>query len=210
MAKAYSPVISHMTLRKALGLLGFLLPFILLIGALILEEDNIFQSSVSHYYYTGMRDVFVAIVASFGLFLYTYRGEDPKDDLLTNIAGVCAILVALLPTNKDGNCQLISCYIHFAAATLFFIILAYISYFIFTLSNKPIAERTIQKRQRNIVYKICGLVIASCILLLAIYFAFFQDSGKLPFNTVFWFESFSLLAFGISWLTKGEAIFGDK
>ena len=37
----------------------------------------------------------------------------------------------------------------------------------------------------------------------------FMDISKTN-QITFWFETLALLAFGISWLTKGEALFGDK
>ncbi len=217
-----SHLISHMTLRKLLGFLGVFMPLILILGVVVLkaifeigphESDKAFQPSISHYYHTIMRNGFVAIVAAFGFFLFTYRGYDEaqwwkRDSLFTNAAGVCALLVAFFPTNNYGECTVIFCYIHFIAATLFFIILAYISYFLFTLSNKPPSQRTERKRDRNKVYRTCGAVMAGCILILAAYFCFFENSW--PVNTIFIFESIALLAFGISWLTKGEAILGDR
>ena len=203
-------LISYMTLRKLLGLLGIVLPFVLLAGAYLLDELNIIQPSISHYYHTVMRDVLVIVVASFGLFLFTYKGEAKIDGVLSNIAGICAVCVALFPTNELGSCQELTCYIHFIAAMSFFIILAYMSYFIFTLSNNEVKFQTPQKRKRNVVYKICSSVMFFCILILAAYFLVFKKSNAWPESTVFIFEAIALIAFGISWLTKGEAIFGDK
>lgn len=206
-------MMSHMTLRKLLGFLGFLLPVILIAGMVFKNEAPIIQPSISDYYHTGMRDVFVIVVASFGLFLFTYKGYKAKsfwtnDSLFTNAAGVFAILVALCPTNATPTCEVYTCYVHFTAATLFFTILAYISYFIFTLSNKPPAERTPQKRIRNRVFRICGITMALCIVALILYFAFFKQVW--PGVTVFIFETVALWAFGFSWLTKGEAIWADS
>ena len=215
-------LISHMTLRKLLGFLGVFMPVILVLGVVVLkaafeigphEDDEVFQPSISHYYHTIMRNAFVAIVAAFGFFLFTYRGYPDKrwwkrDRIFTNAAGACALLVACFPTNNTGECVILFCYIHFIAATLFFIILAYISYFLFTLSDDPPSQRTHRKRDRNKVYRICGGVMVLCIVILAIYFLF--DLKGWPHNTVFIFEAIALIAFGISWLTKGEAILGDK
>ncbi|HLF65375.1 MAG TPA: hypothetical protein VI603_16535 [Saprospiraceae bacterium] len=217
-----SHLISHLTLRKLLGFLGVFMPLILILGVVALkalldigphENDKVFQPSISHYYHTIMRNAFVGIVSSFGFFLFTYRGYKSdvwwkRDNLFTNTAGICALLVAFFPTNKTGECEILFCYIHFISATLFFIILAYISYFLFTLSNKPPSQRTMRKQSRNKVYRTCGVVMALCIVILTIYFLFFEDSW--PVNTVFIFEAIALIAFGISWLTKGEAILGDR
>jgi hypothetical protein len=42
---------------------------------------------------------------------------------------------------------------------------------------------------------------------------FLPDSAVAYFEAykpVYWLETLAILAFGISWLTKGEAILGDK
>ena len=62
---------------------------------------------------------------------------------------------------------------------------------------------------RNKVYVACGVTILVCIALIA--------AGKLtlgePFEArtrfVFWLESVAVVAFGVSWLTKAEFVFGD-
>jgi hypothetical protein len=46
-----SLVISDLGLRKAVGIIGTALPFVLAFGKVLLEGPGI-QSSVSHYYYT--------------------------------------------------------------------------------------------------------------------------------------------------------------
>ena len=69
-----------------------------------------------------------------------------------------------------------------------------------------------RKLQRNKVYKACGYTMATCILLIAIYFLL-RDSmgtGIEACNPVYWLETIAVLAFGLSWLTKGEAILKDE
>ena len=78
-------VISYLILRKTLGILGLSFPFILAIGACILGGYGI-QSSVSSYYYTNMRDIFAGILFAIGLFLFSYRGYDLRDDLVGDLA----------------------------------------------------------------------------------------------------------------------------
>jgi len=215
-------LISHITLRKLLGTLGVLMPFILVFGVFFLKtlfnipghaDDQILQPSISHYYYTAMGDVFVAILASFGLFLFTYRGytsENPmkRDNLFTTAAGVCAIVVALFPATPVVSDHSVSGTIHLIAAAAFFVILAYISYFLFTLSDKTPKSMGDRKQSRNLIYRGCALVMLACLLILG--YCFIADPQDWPPNTVFIFETIALWAFGISWLTKGEAIMGDK
>ena len=70
-----SLALSYLVLRRIIGLLGFLFPFVLSLGALILFQTGI-QSSISSYYHTGMGDVFVGILCVIGVFLFSYKGFD--------------------------------------------------------------------------------------------------------------------------------------
>ncbi len=206
-------IITHLTLRKLLGSLGIAMPVILPLGAYLFGENPWRQPSISDYYYTGMRDVFVGILWGFGLFLFSYKGYKPKksklsDNVITNIAGILAIGISLFPTG-DAACEN-SCNpgwvgtVHLMCAAFFFLILGYISIFKFTKSDKPVERQTEPKKRRNILYIICGSVIWLSMAVLFSYFLFFSD--KWPVTTVYWFEAFSLWAFGISWLVKGRAL----
>jgi hypothetical protein len=75
--------------------------------------------------------------------------------------------------------------------------------------TNPARQMTARKKQRNVVYTICGYTILACIGLIAVYYALFADSALQGAQPVFWLESAAVLAFGISWLTKGEAILAD-
>ena len=68
-------VISYLTLRKAIGVLGISFPVILALGACIFAGFDI-QRSVSSYYHTNMQDVFAGILFAIGLFLFSYRGYE--------------------------------------------------------------------------------------------------------------------------------------
>jgi hypothetical protein len=54
--------------------------------------------------------------------------------------------------------------------------------------------------------------MSACILLIALFYLL-PDEVALHFESyhhVFWLESLALIAFGVSWLTKGEAFLKDK
>ena len=80
--KERSLIISYMTLRQAIGWLGILLPFALLIGnyliSLVTDFEtgcNPFKMSISDYYYTRMGEVFVGTLCAVALFLFCYNGK---------------------------------------------------------------------------------------------------------------------------------------
>jgi len=207
-----SLVISFLTLRKAIGCLGIALPFALALGGILLYQLEI-QGSISSYYHTGVRDILVGTLCAIGVFLWGYKGFDLSDDRASDIAGFSAIGVALFPTSPP-NPSLIEKFvggIHVVFAASFFITLALISLFLFTLSD-PTKPPTPRKLQRNIVYQISGYVILLAIGLIALIGVLpeFVTSWLEPLDPVFWFESLAIFAFGVSWFVKGEGILEDQ
>lgn len=93
-------VVSYMFLRKTVGWIGTLLPIALIASDLFLPDR---PDSMSGYYYTHMRNVFVGALCALGVFLVAYAGYDEIDRWITNIAGCCAIGVAFCPT-KPAVC----------------------------------------------------------------------------------------------------------
>lgn len=199
---------SYMAHRKAIGALAFLMPFILALGALILFGESL-QSSISAYYYTGMRNVFVGILFIVAMFLFCYRGWGSDDDIVASVSGIFALGVALLPTTPVNAPRSITGYLHLTSATLFFGTLIIFSSVLFVRTDQdPIPP---VKKARNIIYKLCGLTMFLCIVLIALYFLFLKKQwpGLEKVKPVFFLETFALWAFGISWLVKGQAILKD-
>lgn len=95
-------IISYMFLRQIVGWIGTLLPIVLLVGVAISSTESR-PDSMSGYYYTDMRNIFVGALCALGVFLGAYDGYDDVDRWITNIAGLCAIGVAFCPT-KPAVC----------------------------------------------------------------------------------------------------------
>ncbi|MCH7714100.1 MAG: DUF998 domain-containing protein [Chloroflexi bacterium] len=207
-------VISRLILRKTLGILGILLPFMLVLGNLIIFRDGL-ENSISGYYHTGMRNVFVGVLFAYGLFLFSYRGYERKDDIAGDLGCVFAIGVAIFPTTPEnptsqwaGTIGLI----HLAFAMLLFSALAYFAICLFTKTRPGTVVLGRKKKQRNIVYRSCGYAIVICIVVLVLLKFLPGDitSSIEGVKPVLLFESLALVAFGISWLVKGEALFRDE
>ena len=205
-------IISYLTLRKLIGLLGFTFPFVLILGGFITKQE--IQSSISYYYHTPMRDVFVAVLCIVAAFLLAYKGYEKKDAIAGNIAGISAIGVAMIPTTVENNptaMQELLGNIHLVFAFSYFLTIAYFCLFLFTKSNE--ADLTYRKKQRNVIYKSCGYIIIMCLVLIGIYAVVLPDNIKaslVPYDPLFWLESIAIIAFGFSWLCKGEAILKDE
>ena len=91
-----SLALSYLGVRRAIGVIGILLPFVLLIGAWLIDRVGV-QASISDYYYTVMRNVFVGSMCANGVFFLSYRYAK-VDTVVSSLIGLAAIGVALFPT----------------------------------------------------------------------------------------------------------------
>lgn len=196
-----SSVVSYLTLRKVVGILGVALPIVVALWGFTI--CHCFQPSISDYYSLRTRDAFVGILFTIGWFLFTYRGYDRRDDIAGNIACVCALGVALFPNTGTP----LQSKVHFASAVGLFLVLAYFSLVLFVKSS---GNPTPRKLMRNRVYRVCGVIMLACIALIGLSYSLLSTPSFLSAKPVFWLESLALWAFGFSWFVKGEAILKDK
>jgi hypothetical protein len=95
--KAPAPVImSYLLMRVLIGAIAVLLPFTLILVNWTIGHG--FASSMSGYYYTPMRNIFVGSLCAIGVFLISYDGYDLADRTITDGAGLCTICIAFFPT----------------------------------------------------------------------------------------------------------------
>jgi hypothetical protein len=147
--------------------------------------------------------------------LFSYRGYDSKDQAFGNFAGAFAIATAIFPTTphepNPTDMDKVKGVIHFISAALFLLTLAYFSLRLFTKTD-PKHSPTQQKINRNRIYRVCGYAIVASIALIAIYKILPDDIANrlAELKPVFLLESFAVIAFGFSWLTKGEMILKDQ
>lgn len=216
---------NSLTLRKLIGVLGMVMPLLLFV---FLFLDNGLQyplESISHYYFTRVCGIFVIILSLLAIFLIVYKGKDKVDFYISTVAGILALIVVLFPTsNLTQSCcdstkiyavtflpeSNFRTYFHYTAAGLFFLCLSYMTVFLFTKSNKSPNERGTQKIIRNRIYRICGAVMFTAVLVL------FAGSLKIippeyfkNYPLTFWMETLAIESFGFAWLIKGETLFKD-
>ncbi len=101
---------SESTTKTYLYLRVGLVALALFLGASLVIEmafgDTEWLGSISAYYYTPVRSVFVGTLTAMGVCLIAIKGRDrPREDLMLNLAGMCAPVVALVPTPlEDAAC----------------------------------------------------------------------------------------------------------
>jgi len=220
-------IISYYTMRRVIGILGITLPLILLAGSSLFGGCNETQRSISVYYHTNMRNIFVGFNCAVALFLFAYRGHDWMDNLAGYLGCIFVLGVGFLPCTisiSDQPCLVPASAqnplvgkLHNLSALLYFIILIVYSLFLFpkTHMDRVTGEKLFmgrQKKKRNLVYYICGSIMTASLLLIIAYMWILDDiyPGLKRLDPVFWLESVVLLSFGLSWLTKGQLFFRDE
>jgi hypothetical protein len=205
-------LISARSLQFTIGFLGFLFPVALMIVAVVLDDCEKVQHSISAYYHTDARNLFVGVLCAIALCLFAYKGYSYIDNLAGNLAAIFALGVAFFPTsihepfticlNKIIDLGLIGD-LHLFSAAFLFLCFSFFSMFLFTKS-KGKKDRT--KIIKNRIHRGCSVVMLVNILLIAIYFSLNNSLlvGWSAWKPVFWLESFALWAFSISWLVKSE------
>lgn len=209
---------TYYRVRRGIGYLGFLLPLVLIGGGLIAARTV--EPSISDYYHTIMRDLYVAVIAATGVFLLAYSGYRPgidermSDDRVATIAGLAALGVAFFPniavTMSDKPAAFwqlafgnqVTAYVHYVSAFVFLSALGYMSYAKFS--------RTDDLRRRAI-YRRCGLVIyaATAAVVVTSAMKMFGPAGLQRIVSdwllILWAEAVGIWAFSLAWLTKGRA-----
>jgi len=220
-------IISYYTMRRAIGVLGITLPLILVAGSSLFGGCDEVQGSISAYYHTNMRNIFVGFNCAVALFLFAYRGHDWRDNIAGSLGSIFVLGVAFLPCSvgTPGHPCLVAVAeqspmvgdLHNLSALLYFIILIVYSLFLFPKTHMDMVTGEkkfmgLQKKRRNVVYYISGGIMTASLLLIISYMGFLEDRypGLEGLDPIFWLESFVLLSFGISWLTKGQLIFRDE
>jgi hypothetical protein len=80
--------------------IGMIGAVVLLATSIVVERSKVdcWQTSISAYYYTPVRAIFVGSMIAVGLSLIVYKGRGGLEDFFLNFAGMLAPVVAIAPT----------------------------------------------------------------------------------------------------------------
>ena len=197
----------YMRVRNLCGILGVVLPWLALFSAGVAEHPSTeWWWSISATYYQS--PALVGVLCPASLVLISYIGYNSLDNWITTLSGIFGLGVVLFPCRVSwipdgtpvGFFQIpieISTHLHTVCASLFFLLIAFNSFFLFTKSG---GEMTDRKRIRNRIYHICGAGMLFFELVFALLTLF-----DAPGYCVMIVEIILLHLFGFAWLTKGEA-----
>ena len=201
--------LSQQAHRSLIGILGLLLPLLLFIFAGLRHTVGLPAwtplNSISAYYYTGAVAIFVGVLFALALFLLTYPGYKGviADRLLGLVGGMAAILVALFPTSAPDGLSAPTWWspymrtVHYLSAVVLFVAFILFAIWLFRKSNIPRrGDRPLEKRRRDDICLASGIIMIASVLWAA--------SSMFTHAPIFIPESIAIIAFAVSWLTKGE------
>jgi hypothetical protein len=203
---------SYLIMRAFVGALGVALPFVLVLGdGLVLDGDPFPRTSLSSYYYSGVRELFVGALSATGVFLFTYKVADRTlDNTLSVFAGIAVTVVALLPTGLPPDVveetplqewlgESVVETIHYAAAGAFILSLAVISFFFGVREGmRPPRDGRRSPAFWRRYHWTCAAAIGVAVAWIGVTELF----GGPP-NSLLYGEAVAAWAFGASWLAKG-------
>jgi hypothetical protein len=210
---------SFFLMRTLVGVLGLGLPLILLLGDLFfLRADLAARGSLSAYYHSGMRDVFVGILCVVGILLFTYKvTERNRGNALSTVAGVSAVVVALFPTHLPAGLdethltplqerlgeELVGT-VHYVFAGIFIVSLAILCYD-FAIRERERSQQRYGYRARfspefwyRFHFGATGLIVAAILFIVLT-----KSLGVFDRHSLLIGETVVTIAFGLSWLAKG-------
>jgi hypothetical protein len=208
---------SYLFMRALIGVIGIIMPISLIVFDSLLTKHVSVRGSLSGYYHSGVRDIFVGSLCAVAVFLITYKVfEHNLDNTLSTLAGLGALGVAFFPTGRPEGAtfpptpfqeyagEVNVKFVHYTSAAIFILSLALIS-LMFGLREAKRSQQTRAKPARlsptfwkNFHF---GCTVA-----------IFAGVGFIVVTqAVHWFANYSLfvgevvavVAFGLSWFAKG-------
>ena len=194
--------------RFMLGIICGLLPIGCVLFGLLGQWAGInhqgWYNSISATYFCNSNMCMIGSLCLCAFFLFTYKGYDLGDRVLTMISAISALLIVACPCDAVPADNLglfalpakISSTIHDISAAVLFVAFALMILTQFTKGG--------QKR-KNTIYRICGWTMVA-VMALVVVGRFFQHP---PYMTMI-YEFILLEAFAVAWIVKSGALEAKK
>jgi len=193
---------SYLLMRMVIGFVGMAMPLALFLGDRFLDTGPFPRGSVSAYYNSGMRDVFVGSLCAIAMFLVTYMFFHYNlDNVLSIVAGCAALGVAFFPTKggspltplQDHMGESRVATVHATCATIFILSLAVVSLLFGHREGRRKDRTSAQQRRGRLLHWACAAVMVGAVICV------FATNWL----SLFWGEAIADVAFGVSWFLKG-------
>jgi hypothetical protein len=202
--------INHLTIKLVVGLIALSLAPLTSFFA----KHSITSISASYYEGGWSQSIFIGFLFAIAAFLLAYNGFSRPDMVLSKVASVAALGVAMFPCECANPSELVlpahgisAVTVHGISATTMFLILVYFCYSFYRRARSKVRTQGNKRANRRAcVYVVCGILIVVSILTLAFdHFSKGILSSKVP-KLIFYGELTGLVAFGVSWLTASRVL----
>ena len=220
---------TYTTLRVGMGVIAFVIPLLLWGGGR--TAGHHLQGSICAYYHTPMRDYFVGAMFAAGVLLYLYKGFSWQENYALNLAGVLAILIAIVPADPPGKLPATPAestasviapsasatgdenvprsptgQIHNVLSVAFLLTLAYVCLFR-SADTLQLIGSSVRKNSYYYTYKIIGVCMVATPAI--VYYIANHSQRHLSYGErvlIFYVECAAMWAFGIYWMLKTKEI----
>jgi hypothetical protein len=150
----------------------------------------------------SLRSFFIGFLFAVGAMLFVNKGYTRWEDILLNIAGVSAWLIALFPMPWSGPLGKLY-WVHGTAAIVFFLAIASVCAFCSHATVDLIDDPVQQKWYKSVYWFLASLMVGFPLS------AYILNVWIRPRNNaVYWIECSGILAFAAYWIVKGIEMSG--
>jgi hypothetical protein len=199
--------VTYTSLRTGLGIIALAFPLILLFAGWAKPVPD--HSSFCSYYHSYMRDFFVGGLFALGSFMYLYKGFSWQENYALNVAGILAILIAVVPTDLKSAppiAESLRSQVHTMFSIAFLLTIGYVCVFR-SADTLPLLRPGSRANVYYYSYKLLGLCMVATPLAVYSYAHWKQRSVPRDQRIVtFYVEVAAVWAFGFYWLLKTKEI----
>jgi hypothetical protein len=221
-------------LRLTVGLIAFLLPFVVII------INTRMTSSISASYHTDARDIFVGVLFVIGMLFVAYNGHQDvelseenmgwfwhwldkvwagaiefrkaerkiEERVVSMLGGIASLAAALFPTACDDCTATLISRVHGIAAVILFCAVVYFCLVGFLDRVRPALCQSWKEggkaKWRAHIYRFCGRTIIVTLLASVVAPYVMTASAAREQSIVFLAETIALLLFGFAWMTASK------
>jgi hypothetical protein len=190
--------IEHHTIKLIVGVIAISLATL----TSIFSETPLESISASYHEEGWSSNIFVGFLFAISAFLLAYHGRSVFEMVISKIAAVSALGVAMFPCSCGSHQEIIP-HIHYISATIMFLILVA---FCFSFLRRARSKGHTQAVFRTYLYAICGFTILVYIALIGLDSVLEGTISSRISRLTFYCEAVALIAFGIAWLTASRIL----
>lgn len=190
--------IEHHTIKLIVGVIAISLATL----TSLFSKTPLESISASYYEEGWSSTIFVGFLFAIAAFLLAYHGRSVFEMVISKIAAVAALGVAMFPCSCGGHEEIIP-HVHYISAGIMFLILVA---FCFSFLKRAKRKGHVQAMFRVIIYAASGITILVSISIIGLDWVLKEAISTKINRLTFICEAVALVAFGIAWLTASRIL----